>query len=45
MKAFTENRSLLGCDFPDHTMEVEISDSDESDDEQKKKQETHTDGI
>ncbi|KAL6259594.1 hypothetical protein P5V15_009511 [Pogonomyrmex californicus] len=34
--AFTQNKSLLDCHFPDHTMEVEISDSDESDDEKKK---------
>lgn len=27
---------MLKCNFPDHTMEVEISDSDESDDEKKK---------
>lgn len=31
-----ENKSLLDCYFPDHTMEVEISDSDDSDDEKKK---------
>lgn len=36
MEALVEKRSLLKCDFPDHTMEVEISDSDESDDEKKK---------
>ncbi|XP_012219332.1 histone-lysine N-methyltransferase eggless [Linepithema humile] len=36
VKAFMENKSLLDCDFPDHTMEVEISDSDDSDDEKKK---------
>ncbi|XP_071636747.1 histone-lysine N-methyltransferase eggless isoform X1 [Temnothorax longispinosus] len=36
VKAFVENKSLLDCDFPDHTMEVEISDSDDSDDEKKK---------
>lgn len=36
VKAFVENRSLLDCYFPDHTMEVEISDSDDSEDEKKK---------
>jgi len=36
VKAFVENKSLLDCYFPDHTMEVEISDSDESDNEKKK---------
>ncbi|KAL2725053.1 histone-lysine N-methyltransferase eggless-like [Vespula squamosa] len=34
--AFLDQKSLLRCDFPNHTMEVEISDSDESDDEKKK---------
>ena len=34
--AFVERKPLLKCEFPDHTMEVEISDSDESDDEKKK---------
>ncbi|XP_011495749.1 PREDICTED: histone-lysine N-methyltransferase eggless [Ceratosolen solmsi marchali] len=29
--ALLEHKPLLQCDFPDHTMEVEISDSDESD--------------
>jgi len=38
-----ENRSLLDCRFPDHTMEVEISDSDDSDDERKK--ESNDDGM
>lgn len=36
VKAFVENKPLLKCEFPDHTMEVEISDSDESDIEEKK---------
>ncbi|XP_032664339.1 histone-lysine N-methyltransferase SETDB1 [Odontomachus brunneus] len=36
VKAFLESKPLLNCDFPDHTMEVEISDSDESDSEEKK---------
>ncbi|XP_011144404.1 histone-lysine N-methyltransferase eggless isoform X2 [Harpegnathos saltator] len=36
VRAFIENKPLLNCDFPDHTMEVEISDSDESDTEEKK---------
>lgn len=31
-----ERKPLLECEFPDHTMEVEISDSDDSDDEKKK---------
>lgn len=26
---------ILKCEFPDHTMEVEISDSDDSDDDKK----------
>jgi histone-lysine N-methyltransferase SETDB1 len=43
VNAFLENKSLLECDFPDHTMEVEISDSDESDEE--KKREPHNDGM
>ncbi|KAI4479208.1 hypothetical protein M0804_011347 [Polistes exclamans] len=34
--ALMEQKSLLKCDFPDHTVEVEISDSDESDEEKKK---------
>lgn len=29
-------KPLLACDFPDHTMEVEISDSDDSDNEDSK---------
>lgn len=41
--ALVENKSLLDCHFPDHTMEVEISDSDDSDDEKKK--ELDDDGI
>ncbi|XP_058793331.1 histone-lysine N-methyltransferase eggless isoform X2 [Phymastichus coffea] len=32
VNALLEHKPLLQCDFPDHTMEVEISDSDESDD-------------
>ncbi|XP_070168553.1 histone-lysine N-methyltransferase eggless isoform X1 [Polyergus mexicanus] len=36
VKALIENKSLLDCHFPDHTMEVEISDSDDSDDGKKK---------
>ncbi|XP_039301848.1 histone-lysine N-methyltransferase eggless isoform X2 [Solenopsis invicta] len=36
VKAFVEQKPLLDCNFPDHTMEVEISDSDESDDEKKR---------
>ncbi|KAK2580401.1 hypothetical protein KPH14_006152 [Odynerus spinipes] len=34
--AFLDQKPLLKCSFPDHTLEVEISDSDESDDEKKK---------
>ncbi|OAD54674.1 Histone-lysine N-methyltransferase eggless [Eufriesea mexicana] len=34
--AFVDHKPLLKCEFPDHTMEVEISDSDDSDDEKKK---------
>ena len=30
-----ERKPILKCDFPDHSMEVEISDSDESDNESK----------
>lgn len=30
-----ENKSLLDCDFPDHTMEVEISDSESEDEKQR----------
>ncbi|XP_014205106.1 histone-lysine N-methyltransferase eggless [Copidosoma floridanum] len=33
--ALIGHKPLLQCDFPDHTMEVEISDSDESDSETK----------
>lgn len=36
VSALVEKKSLLKCEFPDHTMEVEISDSDESGDEKKK---------
>ncbi|XP_012530724.1 histone-lysine N-methyltransferase eggless isoform X2 [Monomorium pharaonis] len=36
VKAFVENKSIIDCNFPDHTMEVEISDSDDSDEEKKK---------
>jgi len=43
VKAFVENKPLLNCYFPDHTMEVEISDSDDSDDE--KKREPDNNGI
>ncbi|XP_011866930.1 PREDICTED: histone-lysine N-methyltransferase SETDB1 [Vollenhovia emeryi] len=35
VQAFVKNTSLLECPFPDHTMEVEISDSDDSDGEKK----------
>ncbi|XP_017794923.1 PREDICTED: histone-lysine N-methyltransferase SETDB1 [Habropoda laboriosa] len=34
--AFVDRKPLLKCEFPDHTMEVEISDSDDSDDDKKK---------
>lgn len=34
--AFVNRKPLLKCEFPDRTMEVEISDSDDSDDEKKK---------
>ncbi|CAK9831696.1 Histone-lysine N-methyltransferase eggless [Anthophora retusa] len=34
--AFVDHKPLLKCEFPDHTMEVEISDSDDSDDDKKK---------
>ncbi|XP_068979687.1 histone-lysine N-methyltransferase eggless [Bombus flavifrons] len=34
--AFVDRKPLLKCEFPDRTMEVEISDSDDSDDEKKK---------
>lgn len=37
-----DHKPLLKCEFPDHTMEVEISDSDDSDDEKKK--DTYTEG-
>lgn len=33
--AMLNKKPLLQCEFPDHTMEVEISDSDESDSEVK----------
>lgn len=36
VEAFLDQKPLLECNFPDHTMEVEISDSDESDNEKKK---------
>ncbi|XP_046146084.1 histone-lysine N-methyltransferase eggless [Osmia bicornis bicornis] len=36
VSAFVDHKPLLKCEFPDHTMEVEISDSDDSDDEKKK---------
>lgn len=31
--ALLDHKPILKCDFPDHTMEVEISDSDESENE------------
>ncbi|XP_050588559.1 histone-lysine N-methyltransferase eggless isoform X2 [Bombus affinis] len=34
--AFIDRKPLLKCEFPDRTMEVEISDTDDSDDEKKK---------
>ncbi|XP_003700184.1 SET domain bifurcated histone lysine methyltransferase eggless [Megachile rotundata] len=36
VSALVDHKPLLECEFPDHTMEVEISDSDDSDDEKKK---------
>ncbi|XP_054001755.1 histone-lysine N-methyltransferase eggless [Hylaeus anthracinus] len=36
VSALVDHKPLLKCEFPDHTMEVEISDSDDSDDEKKK---------
>ncbi|XP_024937729.1 histone-lysine N-methyltransferase eggless isoform X2 [Cephus cinctus] len=36
VSALIAKKPLLQCDFPDHTMEVEISDSDDSDDERSK---------
>lgn len=38
-KALVENKPILDCDFPDHTMEVEISDSDSNNED-----EAHEDG-
>ncbi|KAJ8687450.1 hypothetical protein QAD02_023244 [Eretmocerus hayati] len=35
INALTNHKPILKCEFPDHTMEVEISDSDESDAEVK----------
>ncbi|XP_001603698.1 histone-lysine N-methyltransferase SETDB1 [Nasonia vitripennis] len=39
--AVLEHKPLLQCEFPDHTMEVEISDSDESDNETKNDQDNY----
>lgn len=35
VNSFLDRKPLLKCEFPDHTMEVEISDSDDSDTESK----------
>ncbi|EZA49535.1 hypothetical protein DMN91_006300 [Ooceraea biroi] len=45
VNAFLENKSLLECDFPDRTMEVEISDSDESDEEKRREPEDNNEYL